>query len=144
MSACVFCDIVAGRSEASVVYLDSRCMAIMDIRPVNTGHVLVIPLNHANGLAELEPGAGGALFEAAQQIAAAMRQSTLNPDGINLLLADGEAAGQEVFHVHLHVLPRYPGDGFGHKFPPHYGRRPAREELDNVAATIRTSLTAAQ
>jgi histidine triad (HIT) family protein len=143
MSACVFCDIVAGRSEASVVYRDSRCMAIMDICPVNTGHVLVIPLNHANGLAELEPGAGGALFEAAQQIAAAIRQSTLNPDGINLLLADGEAAGQEVFHVHLHVLPRYLGDGFGQKFPPHYGCRPAREELENVAATIRTSLAAA-
>lgn len=143
MSACVFCDIVAGRSEASVVYRDSRCMAIMDICPVNTGHVLVIPLNHATDLADLEPGAGGALFEAAQQIAAAIRQSTLNPYGINLLLADGEAAGQEVFHVHLHVLPRYLGDGFGHKFPVHYGCRPAREELDNVAATIRTSLAAA-
>jgi histidine triad (HIT) family protein len=97
MSACAFCDIVAGRSEASVVYRDSRCMAIMDSCPVNPGHVLVIPLDHVNDLAELEPGNGGALFAAAQQIAAAIRQSTLNPDGINLLLADGEAAGQECF-----------------------------------------------
>jgi diadenosine tetraphosphate (Ap4A) HIT family hydrolase len=118
-------------------------MAIMDICPVNPGHVLVIPLDHATDLAELEPGAGGALFQAAQQIAAAIRQSTLNPDGINLLLADGEAAGQELLHVHLHVLPRYVGDGFGHKFPPHYGGRPGREELDSIAATIRTSLAAA-
>jgi diadenosine tetraphosphate (Ap4A) HIT family hydrolase len=141
MSACVFCDIVAGRSEASVVYRDDRCMAILDICPVNTGHVLVIPLNHANDLAELESGTGGALFEAAQRVAAAIRQSTLSPDGINLLLADGEAAGQEVFHVHLHVLPRFRGDGFGHTFPPHYGRRHTREELDTVAAAIRRSLT---
>jgi histidine triad (HIT) family protein len=142
MSGSVFCDIIAGRSEASVVYRDNRCMAIMDISPISAGHVLVIPLTHADDLAELEPGTGGALFEAARQIAAALRLSTLNPDGINLLLADGEAAGQEVFHVHLHVLPRYLGDGFGHRFPPHYGSRPAREELDNVAATIRTSLPA--
>ena len=132
MSACVFCEIVAGRSEASVVYRDSRCMAIMDICPVNRGHVLVLPLVHANGLAELEPGAGGALFQAAQQIAAAIRQSTLKPDGINLLLADGAAAGQEVFHVHLHVLPRYLGDGFGHKFPPHYGCRPLARNLTRL------------
>jgi diadenosine tetraphosphate (Ap4A) HIT family hydrolase len=143
MSAFVFCDIIAGRSEASVVYRDNRCIAIMDICPINTGHVLVIPLNHASDLAELDPGTGGALFEAAQRVAAAMRRSTLNPDGINLLLADGEAAGQEVFHVHLHVLPRFRGDGFGHKFPPHYGLRPAREELNSVAATIRMSLATA-
>jgi histidine triad (HIT) family protein len=58
-------------------------------------------------------------------------------------LADGEAAGQEVFHVHLHVLPRFQGDGFGHRFPPHYGRRPPREELDTNAATIRACLGAA-
>ena len=143
MSVCVFCDIIAGRSEASVIYRDSRCMAIMDIYPINAGHVLVIPLDHASDLAELKSGTGGALFEAARLVAAAIRQSTVKPDGINLLLADGEAAGQEVSHVHLHVLPRFRGDGFGHKFPPHYGRRPSREELDGVAATIRTSLASA-
>lgn len=138
-SECVFCDIIAGRGEASVVHRDSQCIAVMDICPVNPGHVLVIPLNHARDLAELETGTGGVLFETARRIAAAVRKS-LNADGINLLLADGEAAGQEVFHVHLHVLPRFQGDGFGHKFPPHFGRRPPRAELDGVAATIRALL----
>jgi diadenosine tetraphosphate (Ap4A) HIT family hydrolase len=118
-------------------------MAIMDISPINPGHVLLIPLIHAQDFADLEPGTGGALFEAARHVAAAIRQSTLNPAGINLLLAGGEAAGQEVLHVHLHVLPRYLNDGFGHTFPPHYGCRPAREELDNVEASIRTTLPAA-
>jgi histidine triad (HIT) family protein len=140
---CVFCEIITGRGEASVVYRDERCIAVMDICPINAGHVLVIPLHHARDLAELETDSGGALFETARRIAAGIRRSGLNPDGINLLLADGEAAGQEVFHVHLHVLPRFRGDGFGHKFPPHYGHRPPRKELDSVAATIRVALGAA-
>ena len=64
---CVFCDIIAGRGEASVVYRDEQCIAVMDIYPVNTGHVLIIPLHHARDLAELEKGTGGALFEIARQ-----------------------------------------------------------------------------
>jgi diadenosine tetraphosphate (Ap4A) HIT family hydrolase len=140
---CVFCDIIAGRVEASVVYRNNHCLAIMDICPINTGHLLVIPLAHASDLAGLRPSVGGELFEAAKRVAGAIRQSSLKPDGVNLLLADGEAAGQEVFHVHLHVLPRFRGDGFGHKFPPHYGCRPSREELDGAAAVIRASLEVA-
>ena len=140
MEACVFCEIIAGRSPASVVYRDSDCIALMDICPVNAGHLLVIPIKHATYLADLEPGAGGALFGTAQKLAAAIRRSGLKAEGVNLLLADGEAAGQEVFHVHLHVLPRFHGDGFGHRFPADYGRRPAREELDANAGLIRTSL----
>ncbi len=118
MEECVFCDIIAGRSEASVVYRDDWCIAVMDICPVNAGHMLVIPTNHATHLADLQSGTGAALFEAAQRLAAAIRRSDMKAEGINLLLADGEAAGQEVFHVHLHVLPRFQGDGFGHRFPP--------------------------
>jgi histidine triad (HIT) family protein len=80
---------------------------------------------------------------AGQKLAAAVRGSGLKAEGINLFLADGEAAGQQVFHVHLHVLPRFRGDGFGHRFPPHYGQRPARQQLDADATAIRTSLGAA-
>lgn len=143
METCIFCDIVAGRSPASVVYRDDYCMAVMDSCPINTGHLLVIPVRHATHLADLDPRVGSALFEAAQKLAAAIRQSDLKAEGINLLLADGEAAGQEVFHVHLHVLPRFQGDGFGHRFPAHYGQRPLREQLDAHAAAIKSSLGAA-
>ena len=59
---------------------------------------------------------------------------------VNISLADGEAAGQEVFHAHLHVIPRYVGDGFGLKFGPHYGNRPKRQELNEVADRIRNTL----
>ena len=140
VEACVFCDIIAGRSPVSVVYRDEYCIAVMDICPINAGHPLVIPVNHATHLADLEPRVGGALFGAAQKLAAAIRGSGLKAEGINLLLADGEAAGQEVFHVHLHVLPRFRGDGFGYRFPPQYGQRPPREQLEADAVAIRTSL----
>ena len=103
MEACVFCDIIAGRSPASAVYRDEYCIAVMDICPINPGHLLVIPVNHATHLADLEPRVGDALFGVAQKLAAAIRGSGLKAEGINLLLADGEAAGQEVFHVHLRM-----------------------------------------
>jgi diadenosine tetraphosphate (Ap4A) HIT family hydrolase len=63
-------------------------------------------------------------------------------EGINLLLADGEVAGQEICHVHLHVLPRFSGDGFGYRFPATYGRQPTRQELDSDASAIKLAMAA--
>ena len=88
----------------------------MDIFPVNPGHVLVIPTSHSAFLAELDPEAGAELFRVAQRVAAALRRSDPRCEGVNLFLADGEAAGQEIFHVHLHVIPRQRGDGSGFRF----------------------------
>jgi histidine triad (HIT) family protein len=140
MTDCVFCEIVAGRAPASIVHRDEACIAFMDIKPVNAGHLLVVPVTHATYLADLDPRTGSVLFAVAQRLAAAVRTSGLKVEGINLLLADGEAAGQEVFHVHLHVLPRFKGDGFGHRFPPHYGQEPERDQLDAYATAIRREL----
>ncbi len=140
MDPCIFCAIIAGRAPASVVYRDDLCTAFMDIRPVNPGHVLVIPNRHAASLAELAPDAGERLFCVAQRLAAAMRASGIRCEGVNLFLADGEVAGQEVFHVHLHIIPRYRGDGFGLRFGPEYGRTWPRPELDEVARRIAAAL----
>jgi histidine triad (HIT) family protein len=137
---CVFCDILAGKRPASVVLRDDACWALLDIRPVNPGHVLVIPTTHASGLAELDEESGAHMFKVAQRVAGALRRSGLRCEGINFFLADGRVAGQEVFHVHLHVIPRYTGDGFGLRFGPHYGQRPARAELDRIADQIQDSL----
>lgn len=133
---CVFCQIVAGCAPASVVYRDDACIAFMDTTPVNAGHLLVVPLEHATFLADLDRQTGAALFMVAQRLSAAVRRSGLRAEGINFLLADGEAAGQEVFHVHLHVVPRFSGDGFGHRFPATYGFHPTREQLDADAGAI--------
>lgn len=140
MSDCAFCNILAGKLSASVVFRDDVCCAFMDIQPVNPGHVLVIPIEHTAYLAEMDEETGAHMFRVGQRVAQAVRSSGLKCEGINFFLADGEAAGQDVFHVHLHVLPRFVGDGFGLRFGPEYGNRPDRAELDEVAKEIRKAL----
>jgi histidine triad (HIT) family protein len=140
MSHCIFCEIVAGRAPSSVVWEDELCCGFMDIEPVNPGHLLIVPNRHAASLAELDPETGAHMFWVAQRLAGAMRQAGFRCEGIDLFLADGAAAGQDVFHVHLHLIPRYRGDGFGFRFGPDYGKRPHRMELDMVAEAIRERL----
>lgn len=140
MSDCIFCEILSGTLQSSIVYQDDRCTALMDIQPINAGHALVIPNSHTTYLADLTEDAGAHLFRVAQRVGAALRSSGLRCEGVNLFLADGEAAGQEVFHVHLHVFPRYKGDGFGFKFPPGYSNKPERSELDAIALQIKEAL----
>lgn len=137
MSNCIFCDIVRGEAPASRVYHDEVCTAFLDIQPVNPGHVLIVPNAHAADLAELDPDTGAHLFRVAQQLAAAVRQSGVQCEGVNLWLADGEAAFQDVFHVHLHVIPRYANDGFDLVLSPAYYIKPERAELDEIAKKIR-------
>ena len=138
MNPCIFCEILQGTAESSIVYRDNLVTAFMDIQPINPGHILVIPNSHAAYLADLEPEAGAHMFSVAQKLAQAIRDSDLLCEGINLFLADGEAARQEVFHVHLHVIPRCAGDGFGLTFPERYFIRPSRTELDAAAESIKT------
>ncbi len=136
MDNCIFCDIVEGSSPASIVFQDEICTVFMDIQPVNRGHMLVVPKEHSASLSELKPDIGAHLFKVAQHMAQAIRRSDVRCEGINIFMADGEAAGQDVFHVHLHVLPRYSGDNFGLQFGESYGQRPSREELDAIAKDI--------
>jgi diadenosine tetraphosphate (Ap4A) HIT family hydrolase len=133
----IFSDIVAGRAPASKVYEDDDVLAFMDIAPWTPGHLLVIPKVAAASLAELDPRVGGRMFQVAQQIAAALRQSEVACDGVNFFLADGVAAGQEVFHVHLHVIPRTSGDGVAVRWRP---SNPHRADLDYLASSVRRAL----
>lgn len=140
-TSCIFCKILAGAAPASIIYRDDLVTAFMDIQPVTPGHLLVIPNQHALALAQVDAEAGAQMFRVGQRLAAALRHSGLRCEGVNLFLADGEAAGQEVWHAHLHVIPRYTGDGFGLRLPPDYrNSRPAREQLDETAGKIRAAL----
>ncbi len=141
---CVFCKLASGEGEVSIVFQDDRCLAFMDIQPVNAGHVLVIPNKHAPDLASLNVEDGAHIFRVAQRVAGALGSAGVRCEGVNFFLADGEAAGQEVFHVHLHVFPRFVGDGFRLAFPPAYSQRPERSDLDAVAEKIRSLLTEEQ
>ena len=137
---CTFCRILSGDLPGSVVFRDSRCAAFMDIHPINAGHVLVVPLGHAAQLSALNPSTAGHIMTLAQQIAAALRASPLRCEGVNLLLADGEAAGQEVFHVHMHVFPRYVGDGVGFSRAPASKKMAPRDQLESTAEQLRAAL----
>lgn len=139
---CVFCKLLSGELEVSMIYRDDVCAAVMDIQPVNPGHLLVVPCRHAPYLADLNEEESGRMFCVAQRLATALRKSGVKCEGVNLFLADGEAAGQEVFHAHLHVFPRFRGDGFGLVFPPQYSSKPERKELDEIAENIKTALEA--
>lgn len=140
MTDCIFCEIAAGRIAASVIFRDEICTAFMDIQPVNPGHLLVVPNRHAAYLSDLDEETGAHLFRIAHRLSQALRRSGLRCEGINLFLADGEAAMQEVFHVHLHVFPRFAGDGFGLTFGPDYVNKPPRVDLDAAASRIRGAL----
>lgn len=140
MPDCPFCKILQGDLPASIVYQDDRCTALLDIQPINQGHVLVLPNEHVASLAELDPELGSHLFNLSRDLAAALRSSGFQCEGVNLLLADGKAAMQEVPHLHLHVIPRFEGDGFQFQFGSTYFELPTRDELDQNADHIRQAL----
>jgi histidine triad (HIT) family protein len=117
-----------------------RTLAFLDIQPANPGHVLIVPKAHAARLSDLDEETGAHLFTTAMRVAAALRHSGVRLEGVDLFLADGEAAGQDIFHVHLHVIPRFKGDGFQIHCGPNYGLRADRTELERIASNIRKAL----
>jgi histidine triad (HIT) family protein len=135
--ACAFCGIVAGRVRASRVYEDARVLSFMDIRPAARGDLLVIPKAHAAGLQDIDEALMGHLFRVVHLLARALRRSGLPCEGVNLFLADGRAAGQTVFHLHVHVFPRTAEDRFRLEVR---WREPSRAALDDDAAQIRAAL----
>jgi histidine triad (HIT) family protein len=124
-----------------VVYSDAGVIAFMDLHPINAGHLLVVPRAHAALLANLDERLGAAMFAVGQRLAGAIRRSGLPCQGVNLFVADGEVAGQEVMHTHLHVLPRIPGDGFRIE---RGSAVTSRAELDQAAAQVRGGLERAR
>jgi histidine triad (HIT) family protein len=114
--------------------------AFIDHRPVTPGHLLIIPNEHFVLLADLPVGLAEHILLVAMRLGAAIRSSGVQCEGINLFLADGEAAGQEVLRHHLHVIPRWPDDGFVTTAAAWSLPQPTRRDLDGNAAEIRTAL----
>lgn len=107
---CIFCKIVGREVPSSVVYEDDSFFGIMDISPANKGHVILLSKNHIADVFSLDGETARKAMTAVSKIATAMRH-ILKCDGINVLQNNGEAAGQTVFHYHIHVIPRYKEDG---------------------------------
>ncbi len=138
MDSCIFCAIAAHQQPAEIVYEDERTMAFLDINPANPGHTLVIPKRHAANLFEIDEEDAAAVMRTAVQVARAIR-AALAPDGLNLVQSNGRAGGQEIFHLHVHVIPRWVGDGLRLARPPVVRRE---RPLSEVAAEIRRALAA--
>jgi histidine triad (HIT) family protein len=134
-SHCIFCDIIRGAAEVSVCYEDSAALAFMDIQPVNAGHALVVPRQHYESFLELPEELGRHLFNVALQLAPVIRRVS-GAEGMNVIVSSGAAAGQDVDHFHVHVIPRRTGDGFDVPLPFPGSRVPDRTQLDAMAARI--------
>ena len=112
MDRCLFCEIVDDHTGSEILWDDELVLAFLDINPVTDGHVLIIPKEHASGLDDVPAPTAARMMTVAQRLTRALKESSLRCDGVNLLVADGQAAFQEIFHSHLHVFPRFAGDGF--------------------------------
>lgn len=106
---CIFCKILADEIPSTVVYEDALFRAILDVNPAARGHVIILPKNHAANLFELPDEEASKILIVAKKIAKAVME-TYHCDGINILQNNGAASGQTVFHLHVHVIPRFEGD----------------------------------
>jgi histidine triad (HIT) family protein len=136
---CAFCAILAGRAPASVVHADARVVAFLDLRQAEPGHVLVVPRTHVPRVHLLGDEDAAALMQAAVRIAGAL-EAAFAPDGLSLWQSNGDAAFQEVDHVHLHVHPRRLRDGLLDIYPRGVPAPAAREGLEALAARVRAAL----
>ncbi|KZF08126.1 MULTISPECIES: HIT family protein [unclassified Rhodococcus (in: high G+C Gram-positive bacteria)] len=134
---CIFCAIVAGDAPAHRVFENDHAVAFLDIRPVTRGHLLVVPREHATDLNATHPDAAADVFRVGHTLARAVRHSDLRADGANLVINDGKAAFQTVFHLHLHVVPRWHRDRF--RFAAGFVTR-RLSEPERVADAVRVGL----
>jgi histidine triad (HIT) family protein len=134
-SPCVFCDIIHGAAEVSVCYEDATAIAFMDIQPVNNGHVLVASREHYATISDTPEEVAMHLFGIALKLAPVVRKIT-GAGGLNIVVNSGAAAGQDVPHYHVHLIPRYKGDGFDIPLPFPGSSLPDRLVLDATAARI--------
>jgi len=126
---CVFCKILAGEIPCFKLCEDEHTLAFMDINPANSGHALVIPRKHEPNLLESSDQTLAVTIATARKVARAV-QSALAPDGINLVQANGPGAAQSVFHLHLHVIPRFEGD----ELKLNWGVPPRPGDMDQIKA----------
>lgn len=136
---CVFCGIVQGTVPGAVVYDDGDTVAFLDRYPVHLGHTLVVPRLHVEDLVSCPAHIASRLFEVSAKLAPAIVRAA-GAAGFNIWTANGRAAGQEVFHLHVHVLPRFDDDDFGLRFPKDYPREASRAELEAMAEQIRSKM----
>lgn len=130
---CIFCKIANGEIPSATVYEDSVCRVILDVNPANKGHALIIPKEHFDNIYSIDAETAAKIFTIATEVAKAQK-AELNPDGLNILQNNGEAAGQTVFHFHMHLVPRYIKDNITMTWIP---GKADTEELSTLSKALR-------
>lgn len=134
-SDCIFCKIIKGDLPSYKVYEDENVLAFLDIRPVNAGHTLVVPKNHSENIFDIAAKDWAAVAEAVRKLAIAIEKG-VGADGVNIAMNNREHAGQVVHHPHVHIIPRFKGDGL--KLMPQ--REYKEREAESSAEKIRVAL----
>jgi histidine triad (HIT) family protein len=133
---CIFCRIVHKQAPASIIYENKTVLSFLDIRPLNIGHTLVIPKSHNIDIFDIPEKELAKIYKISKQISIAVKKAT-NADGISLIQQNGKAAGQDIFHLHVHVIPRFEGQ----KLPSFSELKEVdRGKLENMAETIKKQL----
>jgi histidine triad (HIT) family protein len=133
---CIFCDIIQRKSPAEIIYEDEKVISFLDIRPINYGHTLVIPIKHYEDFISVPSDEMNAIINVTQNISEAVSKS-LKADGFNIIANNGAAAGQRVFHFHFHIIPRYNTDKF--HFRPilkNYSNGSMKEIADKIRSAV--------
>lgn len=139
MENCIFCKIIKGEIPSTKLLENDQILSFLDINPINPGHALVIPKEHFQSLSDMKSEYAAPMWETGRHIAEALRKADIKCDGVNFHLSDGAVAGQEVPHVHLHIIPRFAGDKAGYRFPPDR-KKPDDDAWNRIADSIRASL----
>ncbi|MEN0642908.1 HIT family protein [Alkalicoccobacillus gibsonii] len=140
MSSCIFCSIVAGDIPSKKIYEDEHTYAFFDISQVTKGHALVIPKHHHENLFDLPESELTSVYQSVQKVAHALKEA-FSPAGLNLVNNNGQAAGQTVFHYHVHLIPRYDvTDGFGAKWEEH-GSEYTEEKFEEMRVDVLKKLS---
>jgi len=132
MDGCIFCRIANSEIQSEKVYEDKHAFAFLDINPASKGHTLVIPKKHYQDIRDIPEEELSKLIAAVKKVAAAVMKGT-GSDGINIVQNNGEAAGQAIFHIHFHIIPRTKGDNlrlFGSRY--HYSENEMREIAERI------------
>lgn len=137
MAECIFCDIVSGEIDAHTIFENDRALAFLDANPIVDGHTVVVPKRHVERFSDMPQEVIGGTFSAVREVNRAILTG-LDADGTNVGLNDGEAAGQAVPHTHIHVIPRYSGDGGGSLHSIVSGE--ASEDLKKVVGQLKSAI----
>lgn len=135
-NSCAFCKIANKELSSSIVYEDDIAIAFMDIQPVNEGHTLVVPKKHYATLEDCDEETAKHLMAVTKKLNTSVTKA-VKSEGVLNLIANGEAAGQEIFHLHIHIVPRNSNDGFGLKFSDEYFIEKEWKQLEATAEKIR-------